>query len=95
MLWMRHAGAACSWLSPYGNWFVSDGSLTAGAHAEPSVTVSVGASDGVHGVAYNRSYTVTDNSPITGEKLVVYTVTWNDNGAHSVSLISRIGNGLL
>jgi len=73
----------------------SSASLTAGIHAETPMTVSVGTSDGVHGVVYNRSYTVTDNSPITGVKLIVYTVTWTDNGNHTVSLLSRIGNELL
>jgi len=73
----------------------SDPSLTAGAHAETPLKVSVGTSDGVHGVVYNRSYTVTDSSPIAGVKLIAYTVTWTDGGTHSVSLMTRMGNELL
>jgi type IV pilus assembly protein PilV len=73
----------------------SDASLTAGVHAEAPLRVSVGTSDGVHGVVYNRSYTVTDSSPIAGVKLIAYTVTWTDGGTHSVSLMTRIGNELL
>jgi prepilin-type N-terminal cleavage/methylation domain-containing protein len=72
----------------------SNAQLTAGAHTPTpaSVTVSVGTSDGTHGVVYGRSYTVTDNSPIAGVKLIAYSVTWTDGGTHSVSLISRKGN---
>jgi type IV pilus assembly protein PilV len=83
----------------------SDASLTAGTHAEVPLTVSVGTSDGVHGVVYGRSYLVCDinntcpaitsTGLIAGVKLIAYTVTWNDGGAHSVSLITRMGNELL
>jgi prepilin-type N-terminal cleavage/methylation domain-containing protein len=83
----------------------SDASLTAGAHAETSVTVSVGTSNGINGVVYGRSYVVCDiNNPcpaitstglIAGVKLIAYTVTWNDGNAHSVSLMTRMGNELL
>ena len=83
----------------------SDPLLTAGVHAEAPLTVSVGTSDGVNGVVYGRSYLVCDinntcpaitsTGLITGVKLIAYTVTWNDGGAHSVSLITRMGNELL
>lgn len=83
----------------------SDPSLTAGAHPEAPVTVSVGTSNGINGVVYGRSYVVCDiNNPcpaitstglIAGVKLIAYTVTWNDGGAHSVSLLTRMGNELL
>jgi type IV pilus assembly protein PilV len=70
----------------------SNASLTAGTHTETPMTVSVGTSDGIHGIVYSRSYTVTDSSPIAGVKLIAYTVTWTEGGTHSVSLISRMGN---
>lgn len=45
-------------------------------------------------VVYSLSYRVDDVQPIVGVKLITYTVTW-DNGAHSISLVERVGNELL
>ena len=86
----------------------SDPSLTAGSHTDTALTVTYGGATGSNVQhTYNRSYTVTDNSPLAGVKLVAYTVTWVEtttsqglNGAtltvnHTVSLISRIGNASL
>jgi type IV pilus assembly protein PilV len=64
----------------------SDGSLTVGTHAEADVTDSMN-------MVYTQSYTVADNNPITGVKLITYTVSWTDRGlTHRVSLMSRKGN---
>ncbi|MBI3595955.1 MAG: prepilin-type N-terminal cleavage/methylation domain-containing protein [Nitrospirae bacterium] len=64
----------------------SDPALNAGNVVEPAVTVQ--------NVVYNRSYTIVDGNPITGVKRITYTVTW-DNGAHTISLMERVGNELL
>jgi type IV pilus assembly protein PilV len=72
----------------------SDSLLTAGTHdinsvpSEPDVT-------GGDGVTYHGSYTVTDDNPIVGVKLIAYTVSWTNVSAantinHSVSLITRM-----
>jgi prepilin-type N-terminal cleavage/methylation domain-containing protein len=45
-------------------------------------------------VVYSLRYRVDDVQPIVGVKLITYTVTW-DNGAHSISLVERVGNDLL
>jgi prepilin-type N-terminal cleavage/methylation domain-containing protein len=40
----------------------------------------------VGGVTFNRSWTVTDNSPMANTKRVTLTVTWTDRqGSHSLS----------
>jgi prepilin-type N-terminal cleavage/methylation domain-containing protein len=60
----------------------TDGALTAGTTAEADVTVN--------NVTYSRTYTVTDNAPLLGLKLIDYSVLWS--GGHSMNLVTRVGN---
>jgi type IV pilus assembly protein PilV len=62
----------------------SDAALTNGAHTDTSVTVN--------GIVFNPGYTVQADPVVPDVKLVTYTVTWNDGGAHSVSMATRINN---
>jgi len=58
-------------------------------------TVPVDQTVTVQNVVYTGQYTVSpDGNPITGVKMITYTVSW-DNNAHSISLVERVGNELL
>ncbi len=63
--------------------------LTAGAHADDGNQV-------VQGITYNRSYTIQDNTPVTGTSTITLTVTWVEPGTgvtRNTSVFTRINKG--
>jgi prepilin-type N-terminal cleavage/methylation domain-containing protein len=60
-----------------------DPDLAAGAHDDGTLKP--------HAVTYALSYTVTDNDPIVGMKLINYAVSWN-GGTRSINLVTRMGS---
>jgi prepilin-type N-terminal cleavage/methylation domain-containing protein len=68
-------------------------------YSDPQLNPAAGVVDPtcvpVQSVVYNCQYTVVDNTPFAGVKTITYTVSWSDNGNHSVSLVERVGNGSL
>jgi type IV pilus assembly protein PilV len=72
----------------------SDPLLTAGTHDINSIPSEADVTGG-DGVTYHGKYTVTDDNPIVGVKLITYTVSWTNVSAantinHSVRLITRM-----
>lgn len=62
--------------------------LSAGIHNDVPVTVQ--------GRAYNRSYTIQDNTPVTGISTILFTISWVEPGtgtARSSRLFTRIVKG--
>jgi len=63
--------------------------LSAGNHAaDGSVTVQ--------GIVYSRSYTIQDNTPVTGTSTILFTISWVEPGtgtARSSRLFTRIVKG--
>ena len=47
----------------------ADPALSAGAHADDGNQV-------VQGITYNRSYTIQDNTPVSGTSTMTLTITW-------------------
>ncbi len=67
----------------------SAAALTAGAHAADGNQV-------VQGITYNRSYTIQDNTPVTGTSTITLTVTWVEPGTgvtRNTSVFTRINKG--
>ena len=64
----------------------SSAALSAGAHpADGNATIQ--------GIAYNRSYTIQDNTPVTGTSTITFTVSWVEPGtgtARSTKLFTRM-----
>jgi type IV pilus assembly protein PilV len=59
-----------------------DPALAAAVHSHGDITS--------HGnVVFSRNYTVSDNDPIAGVKGITYTVSWQENGPHAVTLFAR------
>ncbi len=67
----------------------SAAALTAGAHADDGNQV-------VQGITYNRSYTIQDNTPVTGTSTITLTVTWVEPGTgvtRNTRVFTRINKG--
>ena len=63
--------------------------LSAGAHADDGNQV-------VQGITYNRSYTIQDNTPVTGTSTITLTVTWVEPGTgvtRNTRVFTRINKG--
>ncbi len=63
--------------------------LNAGAHANDGNKV-------VQGITYNRSYTIQDNTPVTGTSTIILTITWVEprtGVARNTSVFTRINKG--
>ena len=44
----------------------------------------------VNGIIYNGSYTVTNDTPVSGLKRIDMMVSWVDNGNHSIMFTGRV-----
>ncbi|MCC6544615.1 MAG: prepilin-type N-terminal cleavage/methylation domain-containing protein [Nitrospirae bacterium] len=67
----------------------SAAALTAGAHADDGNQV-------VQGITYNRSYTIQDNTPVSGTSTLTLTVTWVEprtGVTRNTSVFTRINKG--
>ena len=63
--------------------------LSAGAHADDGNQV-------VQSITYNRSYTIQDNTPVTGTSTITLTVTWVEPGTgvtRNTRVFTRINKG--
>jgi prepilin-type N-terminal cleavage/methylation domain-containing protein len=59
--------------------------LTAGTYQETAIN-ELGQAGGL----FNRSWTITDDTPLTGMKTVVVSVTWNDKFNNRVVSLTRL-----
>jgi prepilin-type N-terminal cleavage/methylation domain-containing protein len=62
--------------------------LAAGNHADGTVTVQ--------GTVYTRSYTIQDDSPVSGVSTITMTITWNDSASQtgrSTDIVTRLLKG--
>ncbi len=67
----------------------SAAALSAGAHTNDGSSV-------IQGITYNRSYTIQDNTPVTGTSTITLTVTWVEPKTHvtrNTSVFTRINKG--
>lgn len=67
----------------------SAAAMTAGAHADDGNQV-------VQGITYNRSYTIQDNTPVSGTSTITLTVTWIEprtGVTRNTSVFTRINKG--
>jgi type IV pilus assembly protein PilV len=66
----------------------SNALLSAGDHADGTVTV--------HGMTYTKSYTIQDNSPISGVSALTMTISWTDPATgtnRSAQIVTRMLKG--
>ncbi len=67
----------------------SSAALNAGAHADDGNQV-------VQGITYNRSYTIQDNTPISGTSTMTLTITWVEPRTgitRNTSIFTRFNRG--
>src|SRR3972149_11467778 len=67
--------------------------LTAGVHPDNCL---IPADCTIQGILYNRSYTIQDNTPVTGTSTILLTVTWVEPGTgvtRNTSVFTRINKG--
>ncbi len=67
----------------------SSAALSTGAHADDGNQV-------VQGITYNRSYTIQDNTPVSGTSTIILTITWVEPGTgttRNTSVFTRINKG--